>query len=89
MQKYINGFLTKSLWVVIILFAIRCLISMPSSAYDFVGCAGEAIAVAIILMGICEKLLWRYNPPEKIPKIDKLYHGKIEYNYGGAVGKRI
>lgn len=88
MEERIKGFLIKSLWVVIVLFIVRCIILMPETVYDFFGSAGEAISVAVILMFFYEKVLWKYNPLEKIPKLDKEYNGIIEYCYNGENGKK-
>jgi hypothetical protein len=74
--------------MVLVLFVIRCFISEPTSLYDYFGFAGEAIGVAIILMGFYERLLWQYNPLEKIPKIKGEYSGYIEYSYNGTFDKK-
>ena len=81
-------FITKGFWVVIILFVVRCLISTPVSVYDYFGFAGEAIGVAVILMGLYERILWQYNPFEKIPKFKGEYSGYIEYSYNGVPDKK-
>ena len=46
-------------WIAIILFVLRCIISWESilegvSAYDLFGYAGEAISAAVILSGLYE-----------------------------------
>lgn len=81
-------FLTKCLWVAIALFAIRCLITKPTSFYDCYGFAGEVIAVTLILMSLYERWLWQYSPLEKIPKIKGEYLGYIEYSYNGYFDKK-
>ena len=73
--------LTIGLWAAIVLFVIRCIISMPEGTYEIFSCAGEAISIALILVGLYEKFLWRFNPFEKTPKIHGAYSGIIEYNY--------
>lgn len=78
----------KGFWAVIILFIIRCLITKPASAYDCFSFAGEAIGIASILMGLYERLFWRYNPFEKTPKIQGSYSGNIEYIYNGNTGMK-
>jgi hypothetical protein len=35
-------------------------------------------------MTVYEKFLWRYNPLEKIPRLNKKYNGKIIYDYNGS-----
>jgi len=76
-------FLTKGIWVAIAFFVIRCIISMPESAYDIFGFAGEAISVTTILMGVYNSILWKYNPLEKLPRLKGRYEGKIEYSFTG------
>lgn len=88
MRDNVRRFIIKSLWVVVILFIIRCLISKPTSFYDCFGFAGETISVALILMGIYELWLWQCNPFERIPNIEGKYIGIIEYNYNGKQDKK-
>lgn len=73
-------------WIAIILFVLRCIISWESilegvSAYDLFGYAGEAISAAVILSGLYEKFLWRLNPFESTPKLKKRYVGKLKSGY--------
>jgi hypothetical protein len=88
MGDNILKFLMKGFWLVVILFVIRCFICEPISLYDYFGFAGEAIGIAIILMGLYERLLWKYNPLEKIPKIKGEYSGYIEYCYNGNLDRK-
>lgn len=88
MEERISKFLNKGLWIVIVLFATRCLIVMPASFYDFFGAAGEAIGLAVICMGVYNTFLWRYNPLEKIPHLMGIYNGYIEYNFSGDIKKK-
>lgn len=81
-------FVTKCLWVALVLFVIRYLISNFSSVYDFFGAAGEVISVTVIIMGLYSTILWKYNPLERIPKIMGNYTGTIEYNYNGEPSKK-
>ena len=69
-------------WITVILFVVRCVISWENilkgfSAYDMFGYASEAISLAVILTGLYEKFLWRYNPFERTPKIQQKYYGII------------
>jgi hypothetical protein len=81
-------FVKKGLWLVLLIFIIRCLITKPISFYDCYGFAGEAIGIALILMGLYERWLWQYSPFEKIPKIKGEYFGYIEYSYNGNFDKK-
>ena len=83
MGEHINKFLTKGLWVLVALFILRCLVYVPESPYDYFGAAGEAVGITIILMGIYNAILWKYNPLEKAPRLTGTYTGCIEYNYNG------
>ena len=88
MDECNRKFYIKSSWLVVILFIIRCLITIPILLYDYISFIGEAISVALILMGLYEKWLWQYNPLEKIPKINGKYSGYIEYSYNGNFDKK-
>lgn len=73
-------------WSAVILFAIRCAISLKAviagiSLYDLFGYASEAISVAVIFSGIYEKFLWRFIPFENTPKLEKHYEGTLKSNY--------
>ena len=73
-------------WSAVFLFAIRCAISWKDviaglSLYDLFGYASEAISVAVIFSGIYEKILWRFMPFEKTPKLAKHYEGTLKSNY--------
>ena len=83
-----SKFLTKGLWTVIIIFALRCLLFMPITIHDCFGAAGEAITIAIVIMGLYNTFLWRYNPLEKMPRLIGEYNGYIEYNFSGETEKK-
>lgn len=85
MEERVSKFLTKGLWVAIALFILLFLILKPTSAYDYFGVAGEAIGIAVIIMGVYNAILWRYNPLEKAPRLMGQYNGHIEYNFTGAL----
>lgn len=88
MDNKIAKFLSKSLWVALILFVIRYLVWSFSSLYDFIGAAGGVVSITIILMGLYCTLIWKYNPLEKTPKLMGTYKGIIEYNFNGATSKK-
>lgn len=79
MKEQEKSFLKKASWVVVITFALRCLIKIPASAYECFGFAGEAISIGLIIMALYERVLWRYNPFEKMPKIFGEYTATLEY----------
>jgi len=88
MKGSMKNFLMLGLWTSIVLYAIRCFISMPEGMYDIFCYAGEAIGVAVILLGLYEKLLWQFNPLDKTPRVKGAYNGIIEYNYNGKTEKK-
>lgn len=73
------NFFKKMLWVVIILFVLRCIIGLPETPYECLGHASEAISVGLIMMAVYEKVLWKRNPLEKTPKIFGEYTATLEY----------
>lgn len=81
-------FLSKGLWLALILFVLRYLIWKFSSLYDFIGAAGEVISVTLFIMGLYCSCLWKYNPFEKTPKLIGTYNGIIEYNFDGKDSRK-
>lgn len=88
MDNRTTKFLSKSLWLALILFVLRYLIWNFSSLYDFIGAAGEVISVTLFIMGLYSGWLWRYNPFEKVPKLMGTYNGIIEYNFDGKQSRK-
>lgn len=88
MNNTTRKFLEKGFGVAICTFIIMYLLTKPHSLYDFSGCIGEAIGIALLLMVIYEHWLWQYNPLEKIPQIKGDYTGYIEYSYNGSYEKK-
>ena len=82
MKKQIDSLVKKAMWVVVVLFVIRCAVSFEEiktnpTVYSFFGYAGEAVGVAAILMVLYEKWLWRWDPLAGIPCIKGNYEGSI------------
>ena len=78
MNERVKKYYFNLLWLALILFVIRCLISMPKTLYDVYGCIGETITITVILACIYEKWLWKYNPLRKTPVISKNYTGMLK-----------
>lgn len=81
-KKLIN----MAVWVGIALFFFRCLISLSSiinnfSVYTVFGYAGEVICVTVIIICCYEKWLWKYNPLEKTPVLNRYYIGTLKSTY--------
>lgn len=89
MEERISKFITISLWIAVISFVLRCLISLPTSIYGCFGHIGEAIAVTVIIVGIYERWLWKYNFTDKTPRLRKIYQGKLEYMNNGVPQEKI
>ena len=86
MKEQLSRFVSKSIWVAIILFAIRCAISWKdlaenASLYNLYGFAGEAIGMTAILMAAYERFLWQFIPFEDVPVLRKVYTGTIKSSY--------
>lgn len=88
MNDSLKNFQTKALWVAIIIFAARHMISSPNTTYSLFGCMGESITITIILLGIYEKWIWKFDPFEKKPRLMGKYSGDIKYNYSGEFKKK-
>lgn len=85
MREHVGKFLTKGLWVAFAVFLLRFFILRPISAYDYFGAVGETIGITVILMGVYNAILWRYNPLEKMPRLMGKYSGHIEFNFTGTL----
>ena len=88
LDNIITKFLSKSLWVALVLFVFRYLLWRFNSLYDFIGAAGEVVSITIVIMGLYSSLIWRYNPFEKTPKLMGTYKGVIEYNFNDITSKK-
>lgn len=88
MTENYSKFISKSLWVAIIIFCLRCFFSGTKiisefSMYDLYGYAGEAIAFSAFVMFMYEKWWWKYNPFEETPVLKKKYKGTLLSTYDG------
>ena len=66
MAESYSKFTSKSIWLTIAMFCLRCFLSGTKiiaefSIYDLYGYAGEAIAFSAFVMLVYEKWLWRYG----------------------------
>ena len=89
MRERYNKFIRNYTWVTIVVFCLRCLGSGTKlitefSVYDVYGYAGEAVAISAVIMFVYEKKLWRYNPFEKTPVLEKKYKGILLSSYDGV-----
>lgn len=104
MNEATKKFVSMSIWLTLILFAVRCLVDWASitgyinehkiaeCAYSLFGYAGEAIGIASIFMFAFDKWLWKWKPLNMIaggmPILAKKYHGTIIYNWNNTQGTR-
>lgn len=86
-DKY-TKFIIKGLWIAFILMIIIYILFPFSTISDFFGNVGKVISITVILMGMYDKIIWKYNPLEKIPRIMGTYCGKIEYSYNGIADEK-
>jgi len=83
MNDSIKNFLIISLCIAIGLFILLYAITKPTELYDIINCACKAISITVIFMGLYERFLWKFNFLDKTPRINGIYSGTIEYEYGG------
>jgi len=88
MKENIRSFITKGFWIVGVLLLVQYIISRPTSINACFGFVGRTVSITLIIMGIYEHWLWKYNPVEKIPDINGEYLGNIEYTYDAIAGKK-
>ena len=92
MTERFSKFVNKCVWVVVIVFCVRCIISGTTiitefSVYDLYGYGGESIAVSTVFMLLYEKKLWKYNPWESTPVLQKKYTGTFISTHDGVERK--
>lgn len=96
MTELYKKFMTMSVWIAIILFALRCWIGWGDLStavsgkkvfecgYSIFGYAGEAIGFAAVFMACFNKWLWRWKPLNWLsggmPILAKKYKGKIRFH---------
>lgn len=86
MKEQQKKLINISVWWAIVLFVLRCVISWKSvisnfSLYSIFGYASEAIGIAVIIVVLYEKYLWKFNPFETTPKLASRYYGSFKSNY--------
>ena len=85
-MKKSNGCMSYYLWVTLIIFCLRCLLSNAKaitdfSLYDIYGYMGEAVLLTMIFVTLYDKIIWRYNPLGKTPVLYKKYSGTFVSDY--------
>jgi len=91
MSRQYKSFLSKAMWLLIILFGIRCFMSWGDiitnpSVYGILSLAGEAIGVTVFLMLLYEKWIWHvciFRKLEDTPCLYKEYIGTIKSEFDG------
>ena len=86
MSEQFKKFTKKYIWVVIILFSLRCLFSGENlihnfSVYDIFCYAGEALGIATFTMAFYERILWKYDCFNDTPVLYKKYSGTFISSY--------
>ena len=86
MQEQYKSFLTKTMWVAVTTFGLRCLLSWTDittelDIYTIYGFAGEAIGFTVILMAVYERWLWKYNRLESVPALNSVYTGFLKSSH--------
>lgn len=67
--------------VVVILFSILSYFNEQYYTKEYWEILKDSLAYTIIIMGIYEKYIWKYDPFIKLPKLKENYSGVISYNY--------
>ncbi len=104
MNETAKKFMNMSLWSVLIIFVLRCLIGWSEIAqikqnaelikgfYTFFGYAGEAIGTSAIVMAVFNKWGWKWKPLNFLaggmPVLEKKYKGKIRFIWEGKEQER-
>ena len=104
MSESARKIITMSIWSVLFLFIIRCLVGWKElteiinnseifkGGYTLFGYAGEAVGITTIIMTCFNKWLWKLKLLHWVsggmPVLAKKYKGKIRYNYNNIEQKR-
>lgn len=104
MTEAAKKFIKMSTWVVLAVFALRCLIgwgelsdikqqaNVLKGCYTLFGFAGEAIGITALFMAAFNKWLWKWKPLNLLaggmPVLAKRYKGKIRFNWEGKDQER-
>ena len=87
-------YMSLSIWVSVVLFAIRLIIAgitmklSLQSAYELFGYAGEAIGAAAVIMFFYNKCLWKKVNFYSMPVLASHYEGKLMYTWKDQMGER-
>ena len=86
MKEQQKKLVSISVWIAIVLFVCRCIISWNSiisdfSLYNLYGYASESVALSVIFSTLYEKILWKINPFENTPKLASKYSGTLKSSY--------
>ncbi|MBE6795695.1 MAG: hypothetical protein E7533_03825 [Ruminococcaceae bacterium] len=86
MDLRIKSLIKCGVYINLILLVIRIVISFEEilateSLYDLYGYISESIVATLFILGFYEKLLWRFNPFCKTPKIYGTYDVILKSSY--------
>ena len=87
MKKQLDKLIHKAMWISIIAFVVRAVISWQEiihtgiRVYEIFGFIGEAVAFSAVVMLCYEKWIWRIDPSVSIPYIAGEYEGLIKTTY--------
>ena len=92
MSKKFEILMKRALWVLVIVFIVRCLFSSEEiikafSIYHLFGYAGESIGVTVIIMAAYNKWLWKLDHTIKVPVLKRKYTGTIKSSFNGKCYK--
>lgn len=81
-----NALIKLSICVAIVSFIFM---SLMLEYEDLFKCVTTAISVGAITGFAYEKLLWRFNPLEKTPRMDRKYNCSISYGHNKGEGRKV
>ena len=72
----------------LLIFIFLYYLKTPSSIIDYWDLILESTSYSIFFILLYERVLWRYNPFIKFPKLKKFYTGKLKYNFKGTIREK-
>lgn len=88
MKSKIKSLVKISATIAVLCFLLLYYLKKPSSINECWDLILEATGYSTLFIIFYEKILWRFNPLVKIPKLKKEYIGKLSYNFQGVSGEK-
>ena len=84
MNNQVEKLIKMSLFIFVVIFIVRVTVfSNNDGIQTLLTCAGQSIALVTIMIAVYERVLWKFNPFESVPKLSKKYEGTFVSTHDG------